>query len=123
MIFTADPTEFIWHYSTYEKKDELRERVQKHLAYKTCRVVLDKANLVCAVCLWNISPDQVEARVADMVIREDYSKKDLMRRILIDGMKIWPVKFLRYCRDYTKDGSNRGSERIWSVERFLRRRA
>jgi hypothetical protein len=116
-------TDFILKYATYKEKEELRERVQKHLEYKTCKVVLDQDGCICAVCLWNISPDGCEAHIIDMVIREDYRRQDIMRFILREGLKIWPVKFLRWNRDYTEDGHDRWQEpKVWSVERFLRRK-
>jgi hypothetical protein len=115
--------EFINRYATYKDQDQLRERIQKHLEYKTCKIFLDEAAHVCAVCLWNISPDGLEAHVIDMVIREDYRKQDIMRAVLIEGLKIWPVKFLRWNRDYNEDGHDRWREpKVWSVERFLRRK-
>jgi hypothetical protein len=124
VISTKDPAEFIYAYSTYKDKEKLRDRIQRHIAFKTCKVVLDKDGFVCAVCLWNISPDALEAHVIDMVIREDYRKTDIMRWILREGLKIWPVKFLRWNRDYTEDGHDRWTEpKVWSVERFLRRKS
>jgi hypothetical protein len=122
LAIAEDAADFIIRYATYKDKDELRERIQKHLAYKTCKIVLDKTGSICAVCLWNISADQQEAHIIDMVIREDYRKTDLMRKILKEGLEIWPVKFLRYNRDYNTDGHDRWHEaKAWSVERFLRR--
>lgn len=123
MILTDSPTEFIYHYASYKDKDKLRERIQKHLEYKTCKILLDEAGFVCAACLWNISADQLEAYVIDMVIREDYRKTDIMWQILEAGLKIWQVKFLRWNRDYNEDGSDRWREpKVFSVSRFLRRR-
>ena len=113
---------FIFRYATYKDEEDLRERIQKHLAYKTCKIVLDKDGAVCAVCLWNISADGIEAHIVDLVIREDHRGKDFMRWMLREGLKIWPVKFLRWNRDYNEDGSDRWREpKVWSVERFLRR--
>lgn len=122
-IYTKDPVIFINHYAHYADEEKLRERVQKHIAFKTCKILLDKDGNVCFVCLWNISPDVLEAHIIDLVIREDYRNKDTMREILREGLKIWPVKFLRWNRDYNTDGHDRWSEpKIWSVERFLRRK-
>lgn len=116
-------TDLVYDNSTYVNKEELRERIKKHYEYKTCKIVLDKDAEVCAVCLWNISEDGKVAHVLDMVIRKDFSGKDLMRRILAEGMKVWPVDFITYDRDYTADGSNRGKRRLWSTKNFLRRKA
>jgi hypothetical protein len=44
-----------------------------------------------------------------------------MWHVLDESLKIWPVKYLKYDRDYTKDGSNRGPTRRIRVEKFLRR--
>ena len=79
---------------------------------------------MAAVCLWNISPDGMEAFVIDMIIRKDFRNQDIMRCIAREVIKIWPVKFIRYNRDYNKDGHDRWHEpKVWSVERFLRRKA
>lgn len=123
MIFTANPVEFLYHYSTYVDKEKLRARIQKHFEFKTCLILYDTHDLVCAICLWNIVDDGKAAHIVDLVFREDKRKHDLMRKILMNGMRIWPVKFIVYDRDYTRDGANRGRQRIWSVERFLRRKA
>lgn len=114
---------FIMERSTYADKTNLQNRIKAHITYKTCRIIYDKDGRICAVCLWNIGPDGLVADVTDLVIRNDYRKKDIMRRILIDAMKIWPLKFIRYNRDYTPDGVIDRGSRMWSVERFLRRRA
>jgi len=120
---TDDPTEFIYRYATYRDKEKLRARVEAHIKYKTCKILFDKTGMVCAVCLWNISPDGEVAEVTDMVIREDYRKMDLMRWILTEGRKIWPVKYLKFNRDYTEDGHDRWPEpKLFSVKRFLRRK-
>jgi hypothetical protein len=116
-------TDFIFVNSTYTDKDALKERIRKHYDYKTCKICLDGDGKVCAVCLWNISENGKVAHVVDMVIREDFRGKDLMRRILAEGMKVWPVDFITYDRDYTEDGSNRGKRRLWSTKHFLRRKA
>lgn len=116
--------EFVYRYATYKDIGKLRARIQKHVEYKTCKIVLHQDGSVVAVCLWNISPDGLEAHIIDMVIREDYRKTDIMRQILRDGLKIWPVKFLRWNRDYNEDSHDRWREpKVWSVERFLRRRS
>lgn len=117
-------TEFIYKYATYKDKEVLRARIQKHIEYKTCKIILDKDDSVVAVCLWNISPDGVEAFIVDMVIREDFRNTDIMRKILREGLKIWNVKYLRWNRDYNNDGHDRWREpKVWSVERFLRRKS
>jgi hypothetical protein len=110
MIFTEDPVEFIYHYATYTSKDELRERIQKHIEYKTCKILFDEARDIYAACLWNISPDGLEAYVIDMCLREDYRNGKTVIEILKEGLKIWPVKFLRYNRDYNNDGHDRWRE-------------
>lgn len=115
--------EFLKRYTTYKSSEKLREKVEGHLRYKTCRIYFDDDGAVYAACFWNISDDQQYAHLTDLVIREDWRGKDLMRTILKDGLKIWPVKYLKFDRDYTEDGSSRGRTRMLSVERFLKRRA
>lgn len=123
MILTKDPVEFVMHYATYTDKESLRERIQKHIEYKTCKILFDTRSFICAICLWNISVDCLEVEIIDLVIREDFRNKDLMRQILMEGLKIWPVKFMKWNRDYTKDGSSRWhNPKIFSVECFLRRK-
>jgi hypothetical protein len=114
-------TDFIYENAPFKNKDKLRARIQKHLSYKTCRIFIDSANMVYAVCLWNIVDSGKVAFITEMTIRKDYRKKDIMRKILIDGMKIWPVKYLMFDRE-NEDGSIRG-RKLWSTKRFLRRKA
>ena len=89
MFLTKDPVEFVWHYAKDRngnmvyKKQTLQRRIEAHFKYKTCRIIFDQDDSICAVCLWNISPDAKTAEVTDMVIREDYRKKDMIRKILI----------------------------------------
>jgi hypothetical protein len=114
--------DFIMKYAVYSDQGELYDAVQKHISYKTCKIVTDDKGKICAVCLWNIDGD--EAFVSDLVIREDYRKKDLMRRLLLDGLKSWPIKYMRWNRGYNKDGSMRWPEsKRWNVESFLRRKS
>lgn len=121
-IKTNDPAEFLCYYAPYKDINELRERIQKHRNYKTCRILIDGAGMVFAVCLWNIIDNGQAAFVTEMTIRKDYKKKDIMRRILAEVMNIWPLKFLVFDRE-KKDGTHKGKRRIWSTERFLRRKA
>jgi len=128
MLKTRNPVKFLWHYATcggrhVYKQKTIEERLEKHLAYKTCRIILDEDGYICACCLWNIDDGTIVAEILDLAIREDYVKKDLMRRILLDGMQVWPVKFIKYRRDYTENENNERPQRVWSVERFLRRRS
>jgi hypothetical protein len=128
MFKTKDPVEFLWYYAEDKngkkvyKKETLEKKVQAHLQNKMCRIILDQDSNICACCFWSIDPDCVVATVTDLVIREDYKDKDLMRRILIDGLKIWPVQFIKYRRDYTENEHEERPQRVWSVERFLRRK-
>ena len=110
-------------YGYYVNDEKLEEKIKGHLRYKTCKILLDRDGHVCAVCFWNISADGITADITDLIIREDYRKKDLMRNILREGLKIWNVKHLRYVRDYNEDGHDRGPKKVIKVERFLRRKA
>lgn len=122
MIKTNDPVEFMLHYTTYTTCETLALRVQRHKEYKTCRIVVDPldGSIVC-VCLWNVSADGKVAHVIDLVIREDWRNKGLVQRILEDGRKIWPIEKLTWERGYD-DGLIDKPMKIWSVERFLRRK-
>lgn len=123
MILTKDPVEFVMHYATYKDKEELRERIQKHIEYKTCFILFDETDYVCAVCLWNISSDGKIAEVSDMIIREDTRGTDIMRRMLGNTRKIWPLEYLKYNRDYNEDGHDRWDKpKMFKVESFLRRK-
>ena len=115
-------TDFIYERAPYKDKDLLRERVQKHIVYKTCRILVDGNGLVGAVCLFNISNNGTVAFITDVTIRKDYSGKDFMRETLLHFMKIWPLKYLIGDRTNEK-GIQIGKRKIWSVERFLRRKA
>ena len=113
-------TDFIYERAPYKDKEELRARVQKHIEYKTGRILVDGNGMVVAVCLYNIMPGGQTVFVTELSISKDYTKMDFMRQTLVEAMKIWPLKFIMADRE-NKDGSNRG-RRIWSTERFLRRK-
>ena len=116
-----EAADFLLKYSTYEDREKLRERIQKHVQYKTAYIVRDKNDSIVSVCLWNISPDYAVVDVFDCAIREDHRGKDLMRRMLWNGLKTWPVKYIRYEKGYD-DGLQDKPKTVWSVERMLRRK-
>jgi len=114
---------FLLKYTTYKSADKLKEKVEGHLKYKTCKIFFNEKKEVIATVFWNIDePDT--AHITDMVFREDHRNNGMLNKmwhVLADNIKIWPVKYLKYDRDYTEDGSNRGPTRKISVLRFLRR--
>jgi hypothetical protein len=114
-------TNFIYERAPYKDKEELRGRVQKHLEYKTGRVLISRDGVVGAVCLYNIMPGGQTVFVTELSISKEYTKLDFMRETLKAAMRIWPLKFIMADRE-NKDGTNRG-RRVWSTERFLRRKA
>lgn len=117
-------TDFVMDNSTYIDRAFVRDRISRHIYYKTCKILFDDRGKVCATCCWNISPDGQIADVLDMIIRKDYRGKDIMRGILMLAVKMWPLKYLRYNRDYTITGESRWQEpKKFKVSSFLRRRA
>ena len=108
---------------TYYNDRALKEKLLGHLEYKTCKILLDKDGKVCGVCCWNISADGLIADITDIILREDFRGRDMMRKMLEGELKIWNVKYLRYVRDYNADGHDRGPKRTIRVDRFLRRKA
>ena len=114
---------FLLKYTTYKSADKLKEKVEGHLKYKTCKVFLNGKGEVIATVFWNIDEPDV-AHVTDMVIHPECRRNGMLNKmwhVLAENIKIWPVKYLKYDRDYTEDGSNRGLTRKISVARFLRR--
>ncbi len=112
---------FIKRYTFYKDK-ELRDKVEAHLDFHTIFIIIDQQGEICAVCMWNINIPYVD--VTDCIVREDYRRKDLLRRMLARGLGIWPeVLYLRHNRGYNRDGQRRWSEpRIFEVSKFLRRK-
>jgi GNAT superfamily N-acetyltransferase len=115
--------DFIMAHSTYKNRDNLLERVQQHYDYKTCKILMDTGSGIFAVVLWDISPDQEVCTIRDLVIREDHRNQGLMKQFLKEGLKIWPVKYLEWNRDYNEDGSDRWPKnKRFKVSSLLRRK-
>lgn len=114
---------FLLKYTTYKSAENLTKKVEGHLKYKTCKVFFNEKKEVIATVFWNIDEPDV-AHITDMVIHPDHRNNGMLNKmwhVLAENLKIWPVKYLKYDRDYTEDGSNRGPTRKISVLRFLRR--
>jgi hypothetical protein len=122
VIRTDDPVKFMLHYSTYKTYETLAVRLQAHKDYKTCRIVVDPYdNTVISVCLWNIMDNGKTAHVLDFIVREDWRNKNLGIKILKDVMRIWELEKLIWDKGYD-DGLQEKPMKVWSVDRFLRRR-
>ena len=119
-----DAADFILENSTYKDKEKLKERIAGHLCYKTCYIMYDTSGAIVAVVLWNIT-DNDTVEVIDMVIRKDHRGKEgkgIIKKFLTMGREIWPVKYMKYNRDYTLDGSSRWPEpKVFNVQHLLRR--
>lgn len=95
----VDPlTDFLWEHCPYlhEKhtKELLSELIAKHLEYKTIVAQYDEKGLV-GVCRFNV--DEMEANIFDVAIRPDLRKKDVLQRLLLQGLALYPnVKQLRF---------------------------
>ena len=111
-------TDFILLYSPYKDREVIKDIIQKHLEYKTAIVVYDD-NEIIAVCRWNISPSGRNANILDLIIRPDWRKKNLIKRILLKGLRMYPnVKWLVYEKGYD---TNKPMKKI-SVEKLLKYR-
>lgn len=100
-------TNFLWDNCEYlhEKntKEVLRDAVQKHWEYKTIVVQYDE-NGICGVCRFEIV-DTKEAFILDVAVRKDLRHKDILQRLLLQGLTLYPnIKQLRfYSQDKKKE--------------------
>ena len=96
----------------------IKNFIEKHIAYKTLIIVRDKEGIL-AVCRWNI-PTKEEAHVLDLVIRKGHKYKQLIKSILIQGLKVFPeAKYLVWERE--KKYPNR-KKRKHLISNILKRR-
>lgn len=112
--------DFILKYSTYKTKEKVKDFVEKHYEYKTCYIILDDINEVIAFCRWNVSQNMNYFEVLDCIIREDHRNRNLMADMIENGLKIWPVKFIRFKKGYD-DGTKQQRWHIWNIQQLLRR--
>ena len=112
--------DFILKYSPYKNKELIKQYILLHLQYKTCFVVYDDDHKICAVSRWNISEDNKTACILDLMIREDYRNKEMIQRMLLQGLQMYPwIKFLKFERE-TKYPER--EPKVYSVDKILKRR-
>jgi len=106
-----DIVNFIVKYSPVDRSDreQLKDFVKQHLAYKTCLVVRGSTG-VNAFVRWNIKGDTVE--VLDLILRPNLRGTDMVQRIVTycikEGLKIYPnLKTIRWQREFTDDARYR----------------
>ena len=92
-------TDFLWENCPYlheqNTREELRSAVEKHLEYKTIVAQYDSEGLV-GVCRFNVE-DSREATILDVAVRKDLRHKDILQRLLLQGLRLYPnVKQLRF---------------------------
>ena len=96
----------------------IKNFIEKHIAYKTLIIVRDKEGIL-AVCRWNI-PTKEEAHILDLVIRKGHTYKGLIKRILLKGMRMYPMtKYLVWER--LKKYPNR-EQKKYLISDILKRR-
>jgi len=98
--------------------EAIKEFVIKHLEYKTIIIVRDEEGIL-AVCRWNMTTIDT-AYVLDLIIRKGHTYKQLIKRILLKGIKMYPqAKYLTWER--LKKYPDR-KQRKYSISDMLRRR-
>jgi len=104
--------------SQYTEKDRelIKENIVKHINFKTCVIIMDLDGIV-GVCRFNISPSGKVARILDLIIHPKYRGTDLMKRMLIKGLRIFPQgEYIEFERAFLEN--DRGL-RTYSIKRFL----
>lgn len=115
--------DFVMKYSTYTDRETIAEYIQQHWQYKTAFVVYDANNEIAAVCRWNVSPSGTVATVLDLIIREDWRNKNLMRQLLTKALWTFPkLKYISFERGYDNKQPCEKPLKTYSIERFLRHR-
>lgn len=106
--------DFVVKNSPHKDKKLIKEVIKKHIEYKTCVILFDKDNKVVAVVRWNMVGLTV-AHILDLIIREDYRNKNLIKRLLLKGIKMFPtIRAITYEREQKDDRI-----RTFTIERFL----
>lgn len=77
--------------------DIIKKFAKKHIDYKTIITVRDKQGIL-AVCRWNM-PNIETAFIMDLIIRKGHTYKQMIKRILIKGLEMYPnAKFIEWER-------------------------
>ena len=110
--------DFVITNSHYTDREKIKEVIRKHFEYRTCLIIYDDNNGLCAVCRWNISFNGRMADIEDLIIREDFRNRNLIKRILLRGLRMYPtVKFLRWER---RSKYPDREKKIYSVRELLK---
>ena len=98
--------------------DVIKEFAKKHIDYKTIIIVRDEQGIL-AVCRWNIINIET-AFIMDLIIRKGHTYKQMIKRILLKGIRIFPeAKWLEFKRE--KKYPNR-NKRKYLISDILKRR-
>ena len=92
---------FVLDESDYKYMDFNRmfDAIEKHIEYGTCMVIYDDDKEIVALCRWNFDAPMLTAHIADLIIRRDWREKDLIKRMLIRGLQMYPqTKWLTFER-------------------------
>lgn len=111
--------DFIIKHFGYLDRDTARRLLDGHLQYKTCMILWDRSpdgiEKVVAFCRWNISEDGLKAYILELAIDKDFRNNNLMRRMLLHGLKAFPkVEKLRWERAQRDD-----RKREFTTKEFL----
>ena len=85
----------------YEK---LLEAINKHLNYGTIEVI-EKEGEILAIARYNIVGDT--AIVLDAVVKPEFTFKNLLKLMIINGLKKWKVEYMEFERGLKERGSRR----------------
>jgi len=101
---------------TEEDREKIKEIVLKHINYKTCIILMDLDG-IAAICRFNISLSGKVARILDLIIHPKYRGTDLMKRMLLKGLRIFPQgEYIEFERSLLE---NDKGLRTYSIKKFL----
>ena len=96
----------------------IKNFARQHIDYKTIIIVRDEEGIL-AVCRWNM-PTKEEAYILGLVIRKGHTYRQLIKRILLKGLEMYPdAKYLIWER--LKKYPNR-EQRKYLISDILRRK-
>ena len=102
---------------TEKDREKIKEIIVKHIYYKTCVIFSDLDGIV-SICRFNMSPSGKVARILDIIIHPKYREKDLMRKMLLKGLRIFPQgEFIEFERSFVE---NDKGFRSYPIKKFLR---
>lgn len=92
--------DFIMKYTPYKNRELMRSYINRHTEYNTILVGYNEENNIVGICRWNITKSGTVAQVLDFVVVEEYRGKNIIKRFIMEALKVYPkMKFITFIRE------------------------